>query len=245
MTQIILNEHFGPTIQGEGPHMGQSAYFVRTYGCPLGCTFCDTPFSWRSSVSRPHDKPEVYDPKDESTKMSVADLQAILEVKYSETPFNRLVITGGEPLIQMDAVNELLWWHRFDHVPVDIETAGFVEPQGQMYTDDAVSFNVSVKLANSHVDYNKRINPRAINMFIHHPRAIFKFVVSTIENITEIKELQDSLHIPDNKIWIMPECLTQEEHIERQQWVVKEAIMQSWNYSPRLHVMLWGNKRGV
>jgi 7-carboxy-7-deazaguanine synthase len=43
---LVVSEVFGPTIQGEGPHAGQRAAFVRLGGCNLTCTWCDTAYTW-------------------------------------------------------------------------------------------------------------------------------------------------------------------------------------------------------
>ena len=67
------------TIQGEGFHTGKAAYFIRLGGCDIGCSWCDTKFSWNSELH-----PAV--PVDEVVK------------KASSFPAKAIVITGGEPL---------------------------------------------------------------------------------------------------------------------------------------------------
>lgn len=68
------------SLQGEGFHAGQPAYFVRLAGCHNACSFCDTPQSWNP---------------DGFPKVSVADLAQ----KAQKSGALNCVVTGGEPTI--------------------------------------------------------------------------------------------------------------------------------------------------
>jgi len=82
---MMINEIF-QSIQGEGPLMGSYCVFVRTAGCNCMCEWCDTKYSWDSW-------------------MEIPISEVINSVKrYSA---KRVVITGGEPTIQMDEIEEL------------------------------------------------------------------------------------------------------------------------------------------
>ena len=74
-----------PTLQGEGPFVGQGAIFIRLGGCNLKCNFCDTEF-------------------DSFQNFSLTDiLQKVVELaKNSQQKIVRklVVITGGEPMRQ-------------------------------------------------------------------------------------------------------------------------------------------------
>jgi organic radical activating enzyme len=76
---IPVQETFGPTIQGEGHWAGAVVDFIRLYGCPVGCPWCDTGYA-DGGAQLPR---EV---------RAFADL--ILELKSP-----RVVISGGEPFI--------------------------------------------------------------------------------------------------------------------------------------------------
>lgn len=77
------------SIQGEGNFLGVAATFVRTMGCNLKCSFCDTKITWGNN-------PAAMD-------MSIEDI-----IKKVETYNNSLVvITGGEPCMQTD-IQELI-----------------------------------------------------------------------------------------------------------------------------------------
>ncbi len=77
--KVPLVEEFY-TLQGEGYHTGHAAYFIRIGGCDVGCSWCDTKFSWN---------PELHPP---------VEIEAIAE-RAAEFPAGAVVVTGGEPLM--------------------------------------------------------------------------------------------------------------------------------------------------
>jgi len=83
MSIFPIHERF-LTFQGEGIHMGRPAFFVRTFGCPVHCPWCDSAGTWHPD----------WVPK-EVAKMSVEEI--VTEAETSNAPF--VVITGGEPTI--------------------------------------------------------------------------------------------------------------------------------------------------
>lgn len=83
MRRYEVAEHFG-SWQGEGSHAGCAAYFIRLFGCPIRCEWCDSAGTWSRSA------------EDAGTeRMSAADLA---EKAAAATP-DFVVITGGEPTI--------------------------------------------------------------------------------------------------------------------------------------------------
>lgn len=83
-TTMAIHETF-LTFQGEGVHMGRKAFFIRTMGCPVKCSWCDSAGTWHPD----------YVPKD-SNKVSLIELA--VSAAASEAPV--IVLTGGEPLVQ-------------------------------------------------------------------------------------------------------------------------------------------------
>ena len=70
------------SLQGEGFHAGKSAFFIRLAGCNVGCSWCDTKYSW-----------------DEKQYPSISIEEIVNEIKNArEKGASFLVITGGEPL---------------------------------------------------------------------------------------------------------------------------------------------------
>lgn len=74
------------TWQGEGVHLGRAAYFIRLYGCPQACAWCDSAGTWH-----PGYRPEGV------ALMSAADLAEVVAADSPEGAF--VVITGGEPIL--------------------------------------------------------------------------------------------------------------------------------------------------
>ena len=82
--EFNIHETFQDTVQGEGYYAGTPADFIRLYGCPVGCFFCDTGYASPDG--------DYYKKKLPRKKMSVDEL-------ISELKSPLVVITGGEPMI--------------------------------------------------------------------------------------------------------------------------------------------------
>ena len=160
---LVVSEIFGPTFQGEGPSAGQRAAFLRLAGCNLACSWCDTPYTWDG---------RRFDLARESRRM-VAD-EVLRRIRAGRAPL--LVVTGGEPLLQQDALLPVLLECHRDGQAIEVETNGTVMPEPALVR--LVSrFNVSPKLGNSAVPGEKRIRPDVLAGFRSTGKAIFKFVV--------------------------------------------------------------------
>jgi organic radical activating enzyme len=159
------------TLQGEGPTMGEPAVFLRTQGCNLDCGWCDTKNTW--------------DPTDPNFKNSKhwtiqETVRKIIEVSNGCT---RLVITGGEPLLQQKALAELCAQPQFDGWNFEVETNGTRIPA---FMDPAkLQINCSPKLANSGVSQELRIRPYVLRT-IAALRSNFKFVVASPADVQEV-----------------------------------------------------------
>ena len=91
-----------------------------------------------------------------------------------------------------------------------------------------------------------RIDITTLNKLLRNYTCQFKFVVSYQQHIDEIEALQQQLdELWDDLIYLMPEGRTEKEIRDKQQWVVDTCLEKGWNYSDRLHVRVWGDKRGV
>ena len=107
-TMINIHETFQETVQGEGYHAGTPCDFIRTYGCPVGCYFCDTGYASPDG--------DYYNKKIKRHKKSIEEL-------ISELKSDLVVISGGEPFINKnlpDLCNAILRTGR----KVAIETSG-------------------------------------------------------------------------------------------------------------------------
>jgi 7-carboxy-7-deazaguanine synthase len=131
------------SLQGEGPSMGRPVAFVRLSRCNLACVWCDTAYTWHfTGDNRPHRDGSTFERRANQVALTPAETAA----RIAALGQNRLVITGGEPLLQAGGLAEML-----EHLPdisVEIETNGTVAapPRLDIRVDQ---YNVSPKLAHS------------------------------------------------------------------------------------------------
>jgi 7-carboxy-7-deazaguanine synthase len=230
---MLISETFY-SLQGEGELTGVPSVFIRTAGCNLRCNWCDTPYaSWNP----------------EGVERRVDELVAEVRVH----PARHVVLTGGEPMIAK-GIRELAAALHHDGRHITIETAATVAPDG--IACDLAS--LSPKLANSTPDSRlpeawrerheaTRWNPDAIRAWVDGYPYQFKFVVSTPDNIAEMEGLIASLdrNIPHHKILLMPEAVSLERMRERAAWLGELCKAKGYRYAHRLHIELYGNKRGT
>jgi organic radical activating enzyme len=123
---------------------------------------------------------------------------------------------------------------------VEVETAGTHPPPG-VFADQ---WNVSLKLEHSNVAIEKRLNPDAIRAF-RDLGAWFKFVVATERDIDEVMAIQTTHRLPSKHILLMPLGMQRDEQLERMPLVMEWCRRYGVRFSPRLHILAWGPKRGV
>jgi 7-carboxy-7-deazaguanine synthase len=216
------------SVQGEGGLVGVPSVFVRTSGCNLRCSWCDTPYtSW---------KPEGAEMAVEEIVGRVAELAASRHV----------VLTGGEPMIA-PGIGELSRRLRESGLHITIETAGTVEAD---VACDLMS--ISPKLSNSTPEGNfraqherLRIQPQTLQKLMGMCEYQLKFVIARQEDIGEMRKLLDELKAPAEKVVLMPEGIDAETLKARGAWLAEVCKEHGYRLSPRLHVMLWGNRRGI
>src|SRR5262249_2993586 len=123
---------------------------------------------------------------------------------------------------------------------VEVETAGTELPP------DAVvdQWNVSPKLAHSGVPEARRIRGEALARF-RDLDAWFKFVVGDDRDVDEGLALQARHGLPTERIILMPLGLTRAEQEARTPAVVAQCRRHGFRFSPRLHILIWGPRRGV
>lgn len=236
------------TIQGEGVSAGLPAIFVRGSRCNLHCRWCDTDYTWNfKGTPWTHERDgqpgfAKHRKEDVTFEISAADLAARLAGFHCR----RVVLTGGEPLIQEDAWIELIDRLRAGDPRwvFEVETNGTRTPSaaGGARIDQ---FNVSPKLANSGMDAALRIVPEALEWFAGSPRAWFKFVVDGDDDIAEIRDLVARFAIPGERVLLMPKGRTAAELAQTSETVARLCLEHGWRFGDRLHVRLWDDRRGV
>jgi 7-carboxy-7-deazaguanine synthase len=237
MTQLIVSEMFGPTFQGEGPSLGRYCIFLRLSGCNLMCTWCDTPYTWDWEGRNG----KVYSPTVESHKMLVEDVLKEMGRLDNNAMW---VISGGEPMLQYKGIRELLKGYGGE---VEIETNGTIDPRPfyEGVNEDRpgsvdIIFNVSPKLLHSG---NGPTEERWLRVY-STLGARFKFVCQNVQDLEEVAGIVDRNHLSKDSVWIMPEGREAAPLNRTAHELAEEVLKRQWNLTTRLHVQLWGDKRG-
>lgn len=241
-------------IQGEGSLMGVPHLLIRLSGCRLRCqfkdSFCDT---WYASW------------KPEKGGFSMQDIKD----KVRERTFQpkHVFITGGGPTLHKEllpALVDMCKYHLGMHVTIETEGSEFVStnadlislsPKGSNSTpriDSPKPWSDTEFVTQKEVDQHEkwRKNYDAMIQFKMHQwqnmRDIqLKPVISDLESLEEFKELQKVLGISNSDCWLMPEGITDEQLAVNRQMLIKICVDEGYNYTDRLHVIAYGDKRGV
>lgn len=208
------------SLQGEGASAGTPSVFVRLQGCSVGCTWCDTKYSWRAGGGR------------------AITLERLLADVAAAGPEN-VVVTGGEPL-EHPAFEPLVRGLRRLGRRIEVETAGTQVPPAVSVDQ----WNVSLKLAHSGVSEARRLRPDAIARF-RRLRAWFKFVVGAEADVDEVRAIQREHRLPSSRILLMPLGMEREAQHALMPEVMAWCRREGYRFSPRLHILAWGPKRGV
>lgn len=219
------------SVQGEGTLIGVPSVFVRTSGCNLRCTWCDTPYtSWQP----------------EGENRTVEEIVSEVE-QYGA---KHVVVTGGEPMIapEIPALTQRLRSLKYH---ITIETAGTV------LADVACDLmSLSPKLANS-TPYerdsgrwavrheNLRYQPEVLRRLMTGFMYQLKFVVESEKDLAEIDRIVRECAADPQRVVLMPEGTDRDVLRDRALWLVDICKRTGYRLSPRLHVDLWGPKRGV
>ena len=227
------------SLQGEGPSQGRPCAFVRLSRCNLACVWCDTAYTWRfEGDNRPHRAQLTYERK--ANQVTLDEEEAAQRIAALGQP--RLVVTGGEPLLQAPAVARMLAF--LPDMRVEIETNGTVAPPPAL---DALvaQYNVSPKLAHSGNPGELALPPERLRAWAAEPRAAFKFVVAEPADIEEVLELAGRFAIPRERVWLMAEGTDAATLEAREAWLAPLCLEHGLTLSKRMHIQLYGDTRGT
>lgn len=209
------------SLQGEGPSAGTPAHFVRLQGCDVGCVWCDSKYTWDAAGG--HERSAT----------------AILDEALALGPSDLVVVTGGEPL-EHQGLADLLEAALGRWARVEVETSG-VRPAP--LSRPALHYNVSPKLPSA--------TPRWAESWAHvrgwiaEPRATFKIVVGDPPDLDDALRLIREHALPRERVLLMPEGMTEARLRQRAVEIAEVCKREGLRFGPRLHVWLWGARRGV
>lgn len=229
MPSLLVSDIF-KSIQGEGPRLGAPSIFLRLGVCNLHCKWCDTPYTWKEGQ------------RDFRSMKVEMVLRQIIKLKQ-RTNIRNLVITGGEPLLQQANLAPLLAGifsrKQFADFGVEFETNGSMEllPEfKKIIKNRPIFFNISPKLADSG---NK---PYKINIY---PHSALKFVYTSPKSEKLIDAFLKSCGKKAPAVYIMPEGTTVKKMQKKYQNLLDYCAKRGYKFSPRLHIYLFGNRRGT
>lgn len=230
------------TLQCEGRYLGVPSFFLRSTGCNLRCawknpngsvTLCDSPFtSWEPQKGQ---------------KMNSED---VLNELSKHPQIKHVVITGGEPTLQIDLASIVK-----DLISKDYKVT--IETNGTRYMHLPGAFmSISPKLASSYsqiansVEYQMHTRnnlnwPNVVKKYIENNDYQIKFVYNEKKDLDEILYFCDTLKVPHDNIVLMPQGITTEQFKEKEKEIFKTCIEYGFHYSPRTHIDIFGNVRGV
>lgn len=253
---------YAGTFQGEGKLTGTACLFIRTSACNLRCAWvgldgkgspCDTPYSSH---------------KPEKNIMEIDDIIQIVLDNTSSQKIKHIVISGGEPTMQTEALEELL---------EKLQTLGYhttIETNATIFSDkiakhtDLVSMSPKLSTSTPHqanlidtgITYSEkwadkheklRINIPVIQSYITDSKKRvndfqLKFVVATDQDIVEIEQILEQLDgWEPSDVCLMPEGVDVNTLNSRTGWIAEQALKRGWRFAPRLHIMMFGKNRFV
>jgi 7-carboxy-7-deazaguanine synthase len=166
--KIKVSEIF-TSFQGEGPYIGTPATFLRLYGCNLNCEWCDTDIS-------------TYE------MLSVDDVAEILITQMEFNNINLLVVTGGEPTLQMEEIKRLIK-ELPDDIKIQLETNGSI-------------FEYLPEI--EYVISPKEDKEKVFENYYKYENVFFKFVITSKEDIDEVISIKNKYGY-DKTIWLQGE----------------------------------------
>ena len=218
------------SIQGEGVSAGVPSTFVRLATCNLRCSWCDTAYTWDWSR---------FERAEQVIELPAGEL---LRDVLARGPRN-VVITGGEPLIQRRALVPFASALKAAGLRIEVETNGTIAPGDFAPLVD--QWNVSPKLRHAGNEGLDRLPEGPLREFAALPQAFFKFVVQSESDLAEVEDLRARFAIPSGRVVLMPEGTTAAALNARSPWLAAICAERGYRFSTRLHILIWGDKRGV
>jgi organic radical activating enzyme len=234
MSEIHLASMPFISFQGEGAYIGRRMLFVRFFGCNLKCRYCDTRYAWASDFS--------------PIRIDVEELARLI-LRFSHTyKIKDILFTGGEPGLYETHIASIIYEYppSSSGIKYHIETNGTFS-FSKLKNLKGVFFSISPKITTM-LKPKKKLEELKILENLDSISYIMKFVVSvrTIkEDFEIIEKFITKNYIPRDKVYIMPFGYNKKRVLQDSSYILEQAIKQGFNFSPRLHIILYGNKRDI
>ena len=221
------------SIQGEGSSQGQRCLFIRFQQCQLRCCECDSKFSFE---------------KNEKFKYDVHELNSQF---VSNKEINRIVITGGEPLLEDNILDVIEIIKHFPDKQIEIETNGAVKIRPYLinfFNETNILFNISPKHNFPQVsqEYTNKVNTDFIQQCNEHNlKYIVKILAKDNSFIKYAREIQDKYFTPFENIYIQPIGINKDDILNKTIELFNDIVGNGYNVSMRLHVLLYNDMQGV
>ncbi len=240
MTQIRISEIFGPTIQGEGVLIGEPTVFIRTGGCDYRCIWCDSLHAVESRF------------RHEWRLMSAEAIWREVTALSRKIPLT-VSLSGGNPAIQ--PLGPLIKRGKAEGYRFALETQGSVPKDWFSLLDTLV---LSPKPPSSGMDMDWDMLASCIEAAGTKPRIVLKFVIFDETDYAFAREA--SARYPHLPVYLQPgnhtppppeaddAAIDIDGIMRRMEWLVEKVITDGWfeaHVLPQLHVLIWGNRRGV
>lgn len=231
------------SLQGEGKNVGAPSVFVRLSRCNLYCRWCDTPYTWNwSTTTFTHEGGRKFEAAEQTIELDVAEVVRSVQ----RWPCRRVVLTGGEPLLQArDCARLAAALCAADPAYVfEVETNGTLVPPPEL---DALlsQYTVSTKLSSSGVEESLRLRPEALTFFARSAKSVFKLVVGSAEEVAEAAALVGQHGVAPDRVWLMPQASSAAALDALGPLVAASCLEHGFRFSDRLHIRLFGNRPGV
>ncbi len=212
--------------------------FVRLGLCNLDCSWCDTPYTWDWSGKNG----VAYDRTKELSRVAVDE---ILNRLHRDAPqeVRRVIVTGGEPMVQANAFASLVGALRSSGWHVEVETNGTLDLP-EALRDDPPQINCSPKLANSGIPYDRRIRPDVLRRLVEYGASL-KFVVESEHDLDEVHKVVDLAACPPERVWLMPQGTTRSSILAALPDLFMLCARRGWNLCVRLHALTFNDQRGI
>jgi organic radical activating enzyme len=225
--RLYLSEPMHKVLQGEGNLIGKKMLLFRVAGCNVLCSNCDSKNTWK---------------QESDISYNVAEFRELINIERSKRHYDFVMITGGAPSLYQDFLYNL--FRTCSHLQFQIEDAGD-KSWYDFRNFENVHFSFSPKIG----ALQGTTEIKEWMAFHYLPTNwICKIVVDKNEwenNLTNIKQFQEKYCIPNEKIYIMPMGTHVKEIQDQCKFLFEKCWENNFNFTPRLHVLMYDNRKLV